>query len=129
MNCLALAKRRKSPASATIVTAVRKPIPRSACSAAIVRTWGLVTACTSRATSRRRTRSTAAADHCGVVVEDHLIGGLLELEAIEPALVPRRPGPNADRWVLPVAKQELAPPVLGPQGVYLGIGTGPDQIA
>src|ERR671938_463528 len=60
MNRGAVANRRRSPASATIVTALRKPIPRKACRARISATWALVSAHWRRAASRRLTRSPAA---------------------------------------------------------------------
>jgi len=111
-----------------MVTAVRKPMPRNACNAAIVRIRGEVPPVAS-GLSRDAGRLGRCTLFCKVVIEDHLISWMRERQSIEPRGVFRRPGFDTRRWTRTLPQQKLAEPMFGSQSIRFGIGSRANQVA
>jgi hypothetical protein len=112
-----------------MVTAVRKPMPRIAWSAASSSAWGAL-----RGTPHERgleaLHSLGRLAHDRVIVLEHCsVGGPFEGKLGQPGIVGTAPGPHPDRRVNGSAQKELTQPVLGAQQVCLGVIASPDQVA
>lgn len=128
MNSRAVRKRLRSPASATIVIAVRCPTPTP---------QGLqgpnqsnMSAASAGITKSRVESFHAIVSRTGdgaVVLKHHLVGGVVELQLPQPGLPFRGPRADTRRRRLTLYQEELGQAMMCTELVHLGVGTCTDE--